>query len=57
MAKKSMVNREVKRAKLPPRRLSFTQVWHTFDYFLLRQPPTDAATSARRCSSGTSWRK
>jgi hypothetical protein len=32
------------RAKLPPRRLSFTQVWHTFDYFLLRQPPADAAT-------------
>lgn len=30
-------------AQLPPRRLSFTKVWTTFDYYLLRQPPGDAA--------------
>lgn len=26
-------------AKLPPRRLSFTEVWYTFSSFLLHQPP------------------
>jgi hypothetical protein len=30
-------------AKLPPRRLSFTRVWNTFESFLLRQPPCGAA--------------
>ncbi len=29
-------------AKLPPRRLSFTGVWNTFESFLLHQPPCDA---------------
>jgi hypothetical protein len=31
-------------AKLPPRRLSFTRVWTTFELFLLQQPPCDAST-------------
>lgn len=35
-------------AKLPPRRLSFTGVWNTFESFLLRQPPCDAAEWTRR---------
>lgn len=30
-------------AGLPPRRLSFTGVWNTFQSFLLTQPPTSAA--------------
>ena len=30
-------------AGLPPRRLSFTGVWNTFESFLLHQPPTSAA--------------
>ena len=32
-----------KLAGLPPRRLSFTGVWNTFESFLLRQPPCIAA--------------
>lgn len=28
-------------AKLPPRRLSFTGVWNTFEIYLLHQPPCD----------------
>lgn len=31
-----------KLAKLPPRRLSFTGVWNTFESFLLHQPPCTA---------------
>ena len=30
-------------AKLPPRRLSFTGVWNTFESFLLHQPPCSAS--------------
>lgn len=30
-------------AKLPPRRLSFTRVWETFDFYLLHQPPCSAS--------------
>ena len=30
-------------AKLPPRRLSFTEVWYTFRSFLLSQPPCSAS--------------
>jgi Transposase DDE domain len=30
-------------AKLPPRRLSFTGVWNTFEIFLLHQPPCNAS--------------
>ena len=32
-----------KLANLPPRRLSFTGVWNTFESFLLHQPPCSAA--------------
>jgi hypothetical protein len=35
-------------AKLPPRRLSFTGVWNTFESFLLHQPPCDAAEWVKR---------
>jgi len=35
-------------AKVPPRRLSFTRVWGTFESFLLRQPPCDAVTWQER---------
>ena len=35
-------------AKLPPRRLSFTGVWNTFESFLLHQPPCDAAEWTKR---------
>lgn len=35
-------------ANLPPRRLSFTGVWNTFESFLLHQPPCDAAKWAER---------
>ena len=35
-------------AKLPPRRLSFTGVWNTFESFLLNQPPCDAAEWTKR---------
>jgi len=35
-------------AKLPPRRLSFTGVWNTFESFLLNQPPCNAAEWVKR---------
>jgi hypothetical protein len=35
-------------AKLPPRRLSFTGVWNTFESFLLHQPPCTAAEWTKR---------
>lgn len=35
-------------AKLPPRRLSFTGVWNTFESFLLHQPPCTAAEWLQR---------
>jgi hypothetical protein len=35
-------------ANVPPRRLSFTRVWGTFESFLLRQPPCDAVTWQER---------
>ena len=35
-------------AKLPPRRLSFTGVWNTFESFLLYQPPCDGAEWSKR---------
>jgi hypothetical protein len=35
-------------AKLPPRRLSFTGVWNTFESFLLHQPPCSAADWVKR---------
>jgi len=35
-------------ANLPPRRLSFTEVWNTFGSFLLHQPPCDAAEWNKR---------
>lgn len=35
-------------ARLPPRRLSFTGVWNTFEIFLLHQPPCDAKTWQER---------
>jgi len=35
-------------AKLPPRRLSFTGVWNTFESFLLHQPPCSAADWVQR---------
>jgi len=35
-------------AKLPPRRLSFTGVWNTFESFLLHQPPCSAVEWVKR---------
>lgn len=37
-------------ANLPPRRLSFTGVWNTFESFLLHQPPCEAAEWQTRFS-------
>jgi len=37
-----------KRAGLPPRRLSFTGVWNTFESFLLTQPPCSAPEWTQR---------
>jgi len=37
-----------KLANVPPRRLSFTGVWHTFESFLLKQDPADAETWTKR---------
>ena len=37
-----------KLAGLPPRRLSFTGVWNTFESFLLTQPPCSAAEWTER---------
>lgn len=38
-------------AKLPPRRLSFTGVWNTFESFLLHQPPCTASMWLARYSN------
>jgi hypothetical protein len=35
-------------AKLPPRRLSFTGVWNTFEIYLLHQPPCDVTSWKER---------
>jgi len=37
-----------KLAKVPPRRLSFTGVWNTFESFLLHQPPCSASDWQQR---------
>jgi hypothetical protein len=38
-------------ANLPPRRMSFTGVWNTFESFLLHQPPCSAVEWVARYSN------